>query len=197
MGFIGRKPFQVYYFYQRSAHNKVNKIVESFQPDHIYCQLLRSAEYVKDYHNTPKTLDYQDAFSKGIERRIASVGWKKFIFESEHKRLLKYENIIFDYFDYHTIISEEDRNAIFHEQRKKIHIIPNGIDTTFFKKDTAQEKKYDLVFVGNMSYAPNINSANYIAETLLPEVIKLFPNIKILIAGANPSPEVKKLQNKK
>lgn len=195
LGFAGRKPFQVYYFYQRSAHKKVKSIVTSFQPDHIYCQLLRSAEYVKDFHSIPKTLDYQDAFSKGIERRIATVGWKKFIFEAEHKRLLKYENIIFDYFDHKTIISEEDRNAIFHEHRKKIHIIPNGIDTSFFTKTANQDKKYDLVFVGNMSYAPNIDSAKYISEILFPELVKFYPNIKILIAGANPSNEVKRLQN--
>lgn len=195
IGFAGRKPFQVYYFYQRSAHKKVKSIVASFQPDHIYCQLLRSAEYVKDFHTIRKTLDYQDAFSKGIERRIATVGWKKFIFETEHKRLLKYENIIFDYFDHKTIISEEDRNAIFHEQRKKIHIIPNGIDTTFFLRKEVQEKKYDLLFVGNMSYAPNISSAKYISEILFPELVRLYPKIKILIAGANPTPEVKKLQN--
>ena len=77
LGFLGRKPFQVYYFYQRNTHKKIKSLIESFEPDYIYCQLLRSAEYVKDYHHIPKTLDFQDAFSKGIERRINNEFWKK------------------------------------------------------------------------------------------------------------------------
>ncbi len=196
LGFFGRKPFQVYYFHQKSAHKKVKSLISSFKPDYIYAQLLRSAEYVKDYHHIPKTIDYQDAFSKGIERRINKEGWKKPIFESEHKRLLKYENLIFDYFEHHTIISQEDRNAIFHEKRNKISIIPNGIDTVFFQKDKAVEKKYDLLFVGNMSYAPNVDAAMFIAKELLPHLLQNYPDIKILIAGSNPSPEVQKLASK-
>jgi glycosyltransferase involved in cell wall biosynthesis len=195
LGIFGRKPFQVYYFHQHSAHKKVRTLIEDFKPDFIYSQLLRSAEYVKDYHYIPKTIDYQDAFSKGIERRIDKAGWRKPIFESEHKRLLKYENLIFDYFEHHTIISEEDRNAIFHEKRGQISIIPNGIDTSFFQRDLKVKKKYDLLFVGNMSYAPNVDAAQYIANDLLPELLKTTSNIKILIAGSNPSQEVLNLAN--
>lgn len=195
LGLFGRKPFQVYYFHQVSAQRKVKALLDDFQPDFIYSQLLRSAEYVKDYHHIPKTIDYQDAFSKGIERRINKEGWKKPVFESEHKRLLKYENLIFDYFEHHTIISEEDRNAIFHEKRNQISIIPNGIDTDFFQKDDKVIKKYDLLFVGNMSYAPNVDAAVFIANKLLPELKKITPGIKILIAGSTPSQEVLKLAN--
>lgn len=192
LGIFGKKPYQVYYFHQRQAQKKVDQLIKTFQPDYIYCQLLRAAEYVKDYHEIPKTIDYQDAFSKGIERRIDKSKWFKGVFRSEHKRLLKYENLIFDYFDSHTIISEEDRNFIFHENRNKIQIIPNGIDTDFFSPSESH-KSYDLVFVGNMSYAPNVDSAKHIVENILPLVWKIRPETRLLIAGSNPSSEVKKL----
>lgn len=192
LGLFGRKPYQVYYFYQRQVQKKVDQLIESFKPDHIYCQLLRAAEYVKDYHEIPKTIDYQDAFSKGVERRIDKSKWLKGIFRSEHKRLLKYENLIFDYFDFHTIISEEDRNFIFHEKRSQIKIIPNGIDTDFFKP-TKAEKTYDILFVGNMSYAPNVDSAQHIVEDIMPIIWRKKPDTKVMIAGSNPAPEVKKL----
>ncbi|CAG5084152.1 glycosyltransferase [Parvicella tangerina] len=192
LGAFGRKPYQVHYFYQKAAKKKVDQLIKSFQPDHIYCQLIRAAEYVKGYHEIPKTIDYQDAFSKGIERRIDKAGWLKGLFRSEHKRLLKYENLTFDYFDHHTIISEEDRNFIFHEKRKQIKIIPNGIDTHYFTpKD--EERSYELLFVGNMSYAPNIDSAKYIVEEIMPLIWKERPRVKVLIAGSNPTHEVKKL----
>ncbi len=122
---FSRKPFQVMYFYQKSIHNSIKKIIDQTAPDHIFCQLIRTTEYAKNEHNYPKTLDYQDAFSKGMERRKEKSRWPlKEIFAAEHRRLIGYENIIFEYFEGKTIISEEDRRYIYHPERKDIAIVP-------------------------------------------------------------------------
>ena len=189
-----RKPFQVMYFYQRPIHRKIRNLVEQENPDHIYCQLLRTAEYAKEEYNFPKTIDYQDAFSKGIERREGLAKWPlKEIFASERRRLISYENIIFEYFDHKTIISDEDRRYIYHPGRKDISIITNGIDTDFFSPRIHAEKKYDLVFIGNMSYPPNIETAEYIINEVRPVIIKHHPDLKIHIAGSSPHNRVKAL----
>jgi len=192
--FLGRKPFQVAYFYQRSAHKKIKAIINDFLPEHIYCQLVRTTEYAKNEFNIPKTLDYQDAFSKGMERRAAqSGGLKRWFFKSESNRLLQYEHIVFEYFDNKCIISQQDRDLIYHEKRKEIEVIPNGVDFEFFKPIEAV-KKFDICFVGNMSYAPNINSALFLIQKVLPHLIKEFPDIQLLISGADPVDELVKLQ---
>lgn len=192
--FLGRKPFQVAYFYQQSAHKKVKSIVNNFLPEHIYCQLVRTTEYAKNEFNIPKTLDYQDAFSKGMERRAAqSKGLKRWFFKSESKRLLQYEHIVFEYFDNKCIISQQDRDLIYHEKRKEIAVIPNGVDFGFFKPIKA-EKKFDICFVGNMSYAPNINSSLFLIQKVLPLLLKESPNIQLLISGASPVEQLVKLQ---
>ncbi|MFT5600979.1 MAG: sugar transferase (PEP-CTERM/EpsH1 system associated) [Flavobacteriales bacterium] len=191
-GLIGTKPFQVYYFYQRGVHRKIKKSIANFQPDYIYCQLIRSAEYVKNEHQIPKTIDYMDAFSKGIERRIDTAGLKKKLFQSEYKRLVKYENLTFDYFEHHTIISNEDKKCIMHESRDVIKIVQNGIDTDYFTS-VSKPKKYDLLFVGNMSYAPNVDSVVYFVNKILPLLIAKKKDITFYIAGANPLPEVLQL----
>ena len=54
------------------------------------------------------------------------------------------------------------------------------------------EKRYDLVFTGNMSYPPNVNAVEYLAYEILPIVWKAQPNVKMYIAGATPDPKVKK-----
>jgi sugar transferase (PEP-CTERM/EpsH1 system associated) len=189
-----RKPFQVMYFYQRPVHRKIRQWIEQENPDHIYCQLLRTAEYAKEEYNYPKTIDYQDAFSKGIERRERKANWPlREIFASERRRLISYENIIFEYFDHKTIISDEDRRYIYHPGRKDISIITNGIDTDFFSPRPDAEKKYDLVFIGNMSYPPNIETAEYIVHSVRPELLAEKPELKILIAGSSPHNRVKAL----
>ena len=191
LALFSSKPFQVHYFYQFSVHRKIKQLVNDFKPDRIYCQLIRTAEYVKNEHSYVKTIDYMDAFSKGIDRRIKTAGWLKPIFKEEAKRLLKYEHLIYDYFEHHTIISEEDRQLIYHQNRNKIEIVTNGIDTHYFNPNKSK-KAYDLIFVGNMSYAPNISAVQFLVEEVLPI---LGSDINLLIAGANPSREVLKLAN--
>ena len=190
---FGNKPFQVHYFYQSWIQRKVNSILKEIAPAHVYCQLIRVAEYVKNYHDCQKTLDYMDALSKGMERRIDNAfGPKKWLFKIESKRLGRYERQIFDYFENHTIISSQDRNYIMHPRKDSITLIPNGVDDKFFEEAEAV-KKYDLVFTGNMGYPPNVEAAQYIKEAILPILMKVKPDVNCLISGANPHPSLKNL----
>jgi sugar transferase (PEP-CTERM/EpsH1 system associated) len=187
-------PFQTGYFYNKKAQIEIDRIITKEKPDHIFCQLVRVAEYIKN-QPIPKTIDYQDVFSKGIGRRIEQAPlYLKPVFRSEYKRLLKYEHDIFDKFDNKTIISIPDRNLIPHPEREKIHIVINGADTDFFKP-IAREKDYEIVFIGNMAYPPNINAAEYLANEILPEVQKSKPKARLLLAGATPDKRVLALQS--
>lgn len=179
------KPLQVGYFYNTRTAKKIRELIRTYNPDHIFCQLIRVAEYVK---NTPvrKTLDYQDVFSKGVERRLAtSAFYFKPFLRMEYNRLLKYEHDIFGYFDNKIIISLPDRDLIPHPEREKIIVVRNGVDMEFFKP-MERSKDFDLVFTGNMGYPPNINAAEYLANKVLPMVLRRKPDITLLIAGANP-----------
>ena len=193
--FLNNKPFQVNYFYSNSFQKTINSIIEKITPDHIYCQLIRTALYMKDQHHIPSTLDYMDALSKGIERRISISKWiMKPILKMEYNRLQQFENLAFEFFKHHTIISSSDRDDIMHENNKQIKVIQNGIDTFYYKSKTT-DKTYDIVFIGNLNYVPNINAATYIAKQVVPSLKKSKSNLKVLIAGSNPSTKVQKLQN--
>lgn len=189
------KPFQVHYFFQRAARRKVRHLLQTAQPNHIYCQLIRCAEYVKHLHEYQKTLDYMDALSSGLRRREQAAPFylRPFIRE-EAKRTMAYENLIYDYFEGHTIISEQDRDLIYHPDRKKIAVIPNGVDTDYFRPVDG-EKKYDLVFTGNMSYPPNVECALRLANEILPALNEIRPGVSLLIAGANPDAALLALRN--
>lgn len=181
--FFTNKPLQIGFFYSYLGQRKINHLLKQTKPDYIYCQLIRAAEYVKDYHACPKTLDYMDALSIGIERRIDNSPWYLcFLFKLEAKRLKLYERRIFDYFEVKTIISEQDKQLILHPKKEEIKVIPNGIDPKFFKPLNIEQTN-DIVFVGNLNYAPNIEAVEFIAKELIPKNKEL----TYLIAGANPS----------
>lgn len=187
-------PLQVGYFYRCRAKTRIKKIIQDTQPDHIYCQLIRMAEYAKD-SKIPKTLDYQDVFSMGVHRRaIASNILLRPFFNLEYKRLLAYENKMFELFDHKTIISAPDRDLIPHPKKMDIEIIPNGVDQGYFKP-IDREKSHDIVFTGNMGYPPNVDAAEFLAKQIFPIVRKRLPEASLLIAGANPHPRVQALHS--
>lgn len=187
------KPFQVHYFFQQQAQRKINRIIEAFQPDHIFGQLIRCTEYIKNIHHIPKTLDYMDTFSKGMERRIEGATFpKKQLFRIESKRLLKYEHLVFDYFENKTIISEQDRSHIYHEKRNQIVIIRNGVDFHFFTP-RSDKKSCEVLFTGNMNYPPNIDGACYLVKEIMPIVWKKIPHAQVKLAGSSPAKEVLEL----
>lgn len=190
---LTNRPFQVAYFYRYQHFRKIRQLLETVRPDHIYCQLLRVAEYVKDYHHCPKTIDYMDALSKGMERRVSTEPWyKSWFFNIEFKRLMRYERRVFDYFEHKTIISAQDQQYIRHPKRRDIRIIPNGVDESFFNYPET-EKRYDLLFTGNLSYAPNIEAACYLVKEILPLLDKKGYRLTVLLSGADPHPRVKSL----
>ncbi len=190
------KPLQTGYFYNQLAQQKINRLIEDYQPDIIYGQLLRVAEYIR-HSPLPKSIDYQDVFSMGVKRRynLAPFYMKPFL-GMEYRRLAKYEAEIFDDFPLKTIISKPDRDLIPHKKKKQILIIPNGVDHDFFKPLQA-EKKYDLVFTGNMAYPPNVNAAEFLIRNIMPIVWKAQSNIRVMIAGATPDKRVKALAAEK
>ena len=189
--FLKGLPMQCGYFYNRKAVKKIDALIAKHKPDMLFGQLLRVAEYIR-HKDLPKAIDYQDIFSYGMKRRadIASFVTRP-VYNMEYRRLCRYEAAIFDDFDVKTIISEPDRSLFPHEKRDEILIVPNGVDHEKYHPMDC-EKQYDLVFTGNMSYPPNVNAVDYLANDILPIVWKTLPEVKLYIAGATPDPKVKK-----
>lgn len=194
--FLSGRPLQTGYFYSSKAKKQLDALILETKPDHIYCQLIRTAEYVKIL-NYSKTIDYMDALSKGIALRIPNASFfMKFILNIELKRLQKYECSVYDYFNNHTIISEQDRDHIDHTRRSEISVVPNGVDTDYFQPSN-HHKSYDIIFSGNMAYPPNIETAKYIITKVLPIVKRELPMVKLVIAGATPPLSVTSLASER
>ncbi len=192
--FLGSIPIQVGYFYNRKAAKEVNRLLDSYKPDHIYCQFIRTTKYI-DSVKIKKTIDYQDVLSYGIKRRITDAPfYMKPILNMEYKRLVEYERKVFDLFDNKTIISFPDKRLIPHSKNDEIHVIPNGVDHDFFKP-MEKAKAFDVVFTGNMAYPPNIDAAIYLVKKIMPIVWKKLPKTTVLLAGASPVSKVIALQS--
>ena len=190
------KSLQVAYFYNEKAQHKIDTLLKKHEPDHIYCQLIRVAEYVRK-SKINKTLDYMDALARGMERRVEDAPlYLKWFLKNEATRLLRYEHFILEDFNNHIIISEQDRKLIVNINNDKIKVVPNGVDYETYKH-TEVKKEYDLIFTGNMGYPPNVDSVVYLINNVMPLVWDKHPEISVVIAGAKPSAKVLKLKSDK
>jgi polysaccharide biosynthesis protein PslH len=188
-----RRPFQVALFYQSKAHREVQKMIAEEQPDHIWVQLVRTAEYAKQAVHIKKSIDYMDALGSGVAKRANQTrGLQRLFWKEEAERLTRYENIIWNYFDHHFIISEKDAQQINAPQPKLWKILSNGIDFDYFQRQSKHLGK-KIVFIGNMAYPPNIDAALYLAKEIMPLVWEKNPRIPLLIAGADPVSAIQQL----
>ncbi|MEM6963704.1 MAG: glycosyltransferase [Bacteroidota bacterium] len=190
---LQQKPLEVGYFFNKNFKKQIDRILTQEKPDHIFCQLIRVSEYVR-HSEVPKTLDFMDAFSVGMARRAENSNLLfNFFLKKDARQLADYERVIFSDFDAHTIISKQDRALLNFDAKQTIRVLPNGIDTDFFSPKHDFVKTHDLAFVGNMGYYPNVQAAIFLVKKILPDLQRQYPNLKVLIAGARPTVEVKKL----
>jgi len=208
--FLTGQPLQLGYWSSRGARRAYTHWERQIQPDVVYCQMVRTLPTVA---GSPyrKVLDFQDALSLNTRRRMErSHGLLKWVLRYEYKALQRTEQEALRLFDATTIISPADRDAI----HQAITLVPNGVDTDYFKGERLKVKSetadvvddthlspltshlspHAIVFTGNMSYAPNIDAARWLVKEIMPLVWKQCPSgVNVLIAGADPKPAVKAL----
>ncbi len=193
--FFSSLPLQVCYFFSRKVKKRIHDKIDQLNPDVLYCQLVRTSEYVKEIQHIPKYLDLMDAMSAGMERRAEKSNiFNKWIWNKETQRLKKYEHHILKHFQNVSIISKADQAKIVSYFNPQIKVIPNGVDTDYFEFNVDRNSKV-LLFTGNMSYPPNVESAIFLATEILPLILKEDNQVQLVIAGANPVKKIRDLKS--
>jgi glycosyltransferase involved in cell wall biosynthesis len=87
--------------------------------------------------------------------------------------------------DHVTLTSALDARAVAERHGlRAASAIPNAVGLP--GPAPAAGNQTDLLFVGNLSYAPNVEAARWLCESVLP----LLPGVKLTIAGSRPGSEV-------
>jgi len=187
---FNRIPFQVNYFRSPKMFRAMQETIQAQAIDVVMVQLIRLGMNLPFMEvETSWFLDYMDCFSIGMAQRQAEAkGLRKWIVGMEASRLKAYEARIAARFDELGIISERDADGLPPVLREVVHILPNGVGDHFFEDlPAATPPRYDLIFFGNMGYHPNVQSARFLVEEVLPEVHQLGLRPKLCIAGARPA----------
>jgi glycosyltransferase involved in cell wall biosynthesis len=178
---LKNEPIQVGYFYSSAIEKKIKISLKKNFIDLVYCQLSRTAAYGLTFDG-PVVFDYQDCFSKNYERAHSyASGLKKWFYKREWKSMQRFEEKIHHNFVAKTIISKFDKNSLPFDA-ESIKVVPNGVDPKFYAPRLV-EKKWDVLFSGNLNYQPNADAALLIIKKIYPLLKEKNKNIQIGIAG--------------
>ncbi len=190
-------PFQTAYYNSCRAKKRLCEFVDKNEIDVCYFQFVRLAPFAKRIKQK-KVLDFQDTLSVNMKRRADKSNLiSRLIFSYEAKKLAKYEAKMFDCFDALTIITEADRELLKTDRKDEVSIIANGVAESYFEYPQRENKPFDLLFSGAMSYAPNIDAAEYLIKEIMPIVWQERPDVKIAIAGGGAPTSLQKLANER
>ena len=187
IGFLRGLPLQISYFYDSHIKSLIQEEINEIEPIHIHCFLLRSLPLVVDLkYDCSMSIDLMDSMVLN-DMALQHLKGPLALFRSvERKRIKDYESGVVRMFDHFMIISDRDRQALPDPIKNQTLILKNGVELSHTKKD--DEKMYDVLFCGNLSYAPNQEAIRFICDSLIPEM----PGINFCIAGAEMPHWIKK-----
>ena len=202
------RSLQIGYWDDRRARRRYRDFEAQVQPDVIYAQMVRTMKYVA-HSSLPKVLDFQDALSMNVERRMLNHrGLPYFFLHYEFKMLRSAEFNACGIFDRLTIISETDSDAIPQHKHTEIDIVRNGVDFDYFNTQALKHSStqtfnhsgtqaFSIVFCGNMQYRPNVDASQFLVNEVMPIVWRTHPEARVLLAGATPKKAVRQLASDK
>ena len=188
-------PFQLAYFRNRKMHKVLKEFLKEVNVDVIHTQHLRMSQYTKNLA-IPRILDLPDAYSLYWERRKSVPRkWLNRVFDRiESKRVIRAEKSLYDY-DLNLACSVEDRDHLrdLHEGAK-VELLRNGVSLQMFHSDGHDySKARQLLFTGNMDYAPNVDAVTYFVKHMWPAIKRKHASLQLVIAGQRPVREVLEL----
>ena len=112
-----------------------------------------------------------------------------------HGRMLRrWEPRYAERFDHCITVSERDRSALMMTNpRLKVDVVPNGVDTRLHRPLAWDGSQASLLFIGNLSYAPNTDGALWFCKQILPEIRRRVGGTRLCIVGNAPPPELLEL----
>ena len=184
-------PFQCALFRAKNFRYAVAVALSQFQPNVVYGVTIRSLGNLAGYRG-PLVVDMVDSMGLNFSRRVEKArGLKRFVLNIEYERVKEYEKHVAKIALRSFVVSRIDQKVIGNE---KVGVIPLGINAEHFFKKSEMRPEPIILFTGNMNYKANSEAVLWFYRNCWVNLRKLIPNVRLVIAGANPTSDVVSLR---
>ncbi|MCK9333375.1 MAG: glycosyltransferase [Candidatus Cloacimonetes bacterium] len=185
-------PYQVAYYKNPALFAKIKELDNLHDFDLVYTHLIRMVPYARMLKKKKAILDYTDCISLEYSRSLGHLsGFRKLFFKIESARTARYEMRAANLFTENWVISPVDLQKLGLEDHHRSVVVPNQVRIA--SHEASPELKQRLIFTGNMSVPHNVVAAQNVTKKIMPALLRDFPDLQFIIAGAAPSPEIKAL----
>jgi glycosyltransferase involved in cell wall biosynthesis len=145
---------------------------------------------IEGFSGLPMVVDFCDATSLRLRGRMkfSSVKslpwlWLRYLqVRAIEKKLVRKT-------PFQAFITSRDRDAIVGHDAN-VRIIPNVVDLDYWKRKTHSPEPNCVMYSGGMNYRPNVDGALFLMRKVLPLLRKHRPNVRVIIVGRDPTPEI-------
>lgn len=190
-----RDPSSMGFFHSPRLARRIRGLLGTVRFDLIVVHCSSVAPYVADVGGVPKILDFGDMDS---QKWLAYSRFKPFPlslgYHLEGRKLQRAEMELARRFDYCTCTTHAELETLDgFGTGARTGWFPNGVDTERFKPDGDSYDPQTICFVGRMDYYPNQLAMFDFCRDVLPLLRERQPGLKLVIVGADPSREVRRL----
>ncbi|MCB1967330.1 MAG: TIGR03087 family PEP-CTERM/XrtA system glycosyltransferase, partial [Candidatus Accumulibacter sp.] len=188
-------PSSMGFFYSPSLRQRVRQLLSTQQWDLIFVHCSSVAQYVEHVRDVPKILDFGDMDS---QKWLEYANHKPFPlslgYRLEGTKMLAAEKRLARLFDLCTATTRAEWETLEgYRTGVPTDWFPNGVDAEFFSPTDDGYDPDTLSFIGRMDYYPNQECMARFCAQIWPLLKSRRAQLKLLIVGADPSPEMRRL----
>ena len=189
-------PLTVPYFYSAELQREVDLALSRASYDRIFVYCSAMAQYVQSAGSIPIVMDLVDVDSDKWIQYAAHTGFPfSAIYRREGRTLETYERTVCE--KAACVLVSTEREAQLARRiapGAQVQVLPNGVDTEYFKPAPELGRQPTVIFTGDMSYFPNEEAVIFFARKVLPLIRREIAGVRFLIVGRNPGRKVQELQ---
>jgi len=186
-GVVSPIPVAVSRYRSRAMQQKIEELLRREAFDRIVCDFLFPAQNIPDLS---RCVLFQHNVEAVIWKRRAANARsmiERFYFRSQARRMEEFEGETCRRVKHIIAVSETDAAIMRREYgAQRVHATPTGVDLEYFSAPAAAARTTDLVFVGSMDWAPNIEGAEWFVRDVLPLIRQWKPECSVSFAGRKP-----------
>jgi glycosyltransferase involved in cell wall biosynthesis len=210
-GLIGPTPVNVLNYWTERMAAELRRLLDGEPFDSVQVEGVHLAPYlpaIRAARSHPAIVGDWHNIESEIMRRYSenAVGLPRRLYARRTAGLLeKTENRLLRGCDAHSVASRREMEKLSRRMPEaRIAVVENGVDVASHSDQEIEDAyrrangntggpRRDLLFVGSMDYHANIDAAVRFARELWPALRERMPQLRFVIVGRSPAPEVRAL----
>jgi glycosyltransferase involved in cell wall biosynthesis len=185
-------------FKSNGFRNAIIDAVKNTEVDLVHFDLISLTHYVKSISKlAPSVASINDSYSLWLKNKLLRLPdysleslIEKAYYSATFPLATLYEKSIYNNFQKVHVVSDIDRlylNSL--DNKLDVEVIPNGVDTEYFKPLGLPVSERCLVFVASMN-GENASNAIWFIRKVFTRISKQLPNVRLYLVGRDPRPEL-------